>query len=42
MDNLTIGQNISKFRKLKDLKASDIASQLGSNHSVLDVSRGLV
>jgi transcriptional regulator with XRE-family HTH domain len=29
MDNLTIGQNISKFRKLKDLKASDIASQLG-------------
>jgi len=29
MDNLTIGQNIAKFRKLKDFKAFDIAERLG-------------
>ena len=29
IDNQTVGQNISKFRKLKDIKAADIANQLG-------------
>lgn len=29
MDNLTIGQNIAKFRKLKDIKAFDMAERLG-------------
>ena len=29
LENLVIGQNIAKFRKLKDLKASDVANQLG-------------
>ena len=29
LDNLTIGQNIAKFRKIKDLKAFDIAERLG-------------
>lgn len=29
MDNLTIGQNIAKFRKLKDIKAFDMADRLG-------------
>lgn len=29
MDSLTIGQNIAKFRKLKDFKAFDVAEQLG-------------
>ncbi|MBS1746117.1 MAG: helix-turn-helix transcriptional regulator [Bacteroidetes bacterium] len=29
MDNLTIGRNIAKFRKLKDIKAFDMAERLG-------------
>lgn len=29
MDSLTIGQNIAKFRKLKDIKAFDMAERLG-------------
>jgi len=29
LDNLSVGQNIAKFRKLKDLKASDVAKRLG-------------
>lgn len=29
LDNVTIGRNIYKLRKLKDLKAHDIAEQLG-------------
>ncbi len=29
LDNLMVGQNIAKFRKLKDLKAYDVAEQLG-------------
>ena len=29
LENLVIGQNIAKFRKLKDIKATDIAAQLG-------------
>ena len=29
LDNLTIAQNIASIRKLKDIKASDMASRLG-------------
>lgn len=29
LDNTTIGRNIAKLRKLKDIKAADIATQLG-------------
>lgn len=29
LDNLTIGQNIASIRKLKDIKASDMANRLG-------------
>lgn len=29
LDNLTTGQNIASIRKLKDIKASDMASRLG-------------
>ncbi len=29
MDNITIGHTIAKIRKLKDIKAYDIATQLG-------------
>ncbi len=29
IDNKTVGQNISKFRRLKEIKAFDIAHQLG-------------
>lgn len=29
MDNITIGHTIAKLRKLKDIKAHDIATQLG-------------
>ncbi|MES3017438.1 MAG: helix-turn-helix transcriptional regulator [Bacteroidota bacterium] len=29
LDTLTIGQNIAKFRKLKDIKASDMSERIG-------------
>jgi transcriptional regulator with XRE-family HTH domain len=29
MDNTTVGRNIQKFRMLKDIKASDMATRLG-------------
>jgi transcriptional regulator with XRE-family HTH domain len=29
LENLVIGRNIAKYRKMKDLKALDVASQLG-------------
>jgi len=29
LDNVTVGKNIAKFRRLKDIKAFDLAQQLG-------------
>lgn len=29
LDNYTIGQNIARYRKLKEIKASDLASRIG-------------
>ncbi|NCX96232.1 MAG: XRE family transcriptional regulator, partial [Chitinophagia bacterium] len=33
LDNVAIGQNIAKFRRLKELKALDVAEQLGLKES---------
>lgn len=29
LDNISVGKNIAKFRRLKDVKAADIAEQIG-------------
>lgn len=29
MDNFSVGHNIAKFRKIRDIKATDMATQLG-------------